>query len=273
GNIGYAIYHSGQFTLSHRFSKGLYFQSAYTYSHTIDNVSGSQSGDELNVTQNGQGGANVFGDAVDPNQNRNRGDFDRPHRLAISSTYQLPVPKSGIFGTQVFQGWNISGITIFQNGLPFSVTDPNGARAFGGGTSFGTLKCPLSQAVTQGDIRSRLDSYFNVNCFDFSPLAPSLGIGAPTDPTNSAAPTIYGTLGLRNAWRGPFQQNWDFTLGKDTTFFERHTVSFRADFFNVFNHASFRQPSGISIGTSTFGQITQTVNPARIIQFGLKYSF
>jgi hypothetical protein len=279
GNIGYAIYHSGQFTLSHRFSKGLYFQSAYTYSHTIDNVSGSQSGDELNVTQNGQGGANVFGDAVDPNQNRNRGDFDRPHRLAISYTYQLPVPKSGIWGTQVFQGWNISGITIFQNGLPFSVTDPNGARAFGGGTSFGTLSCARSQAVTSGDIRSRLDAYFNASCFGFSPIAPNsalpttLPAGVVLDQTNSAVPTIYGTAGLRNAWRGPFQQNWDFTIGKDTTLFERHTVSFRADFFNIFNHASFKQPSGTSIGTSTFGQITQTVNPARIIQFGLKYSF
>src|SRR5262249_55493107 len=60
GNIGFALYHSGQFTLSHRFQKGLYFQSAYTWSKEIDNVSGSQSTDELNATQTGQGGSNLF---------------------------------------------------------------------------------------------------------------------------------------------------------------------------------------------------------------------
>src|SRR5262249_58058956 len=60
GNVGFAIYHSAQFTLSHRFQKGLYFQSAYTWSKGIDNVSGSQRTDELNATQAGQAGANLL---------------------------------------------------------------------------------------------------------------------------------------------------------------------------------------------------------------------
>src|SRR5262249_48201571 len=70
-NIGFAIYHSGKVTVSHRFQKGLYFQTAYTWSKSIDNVSGSQSTDELNATQAGQLGANLvnFGN-LNPALNR-----------------------------------------------------------------------------------------------------------------------------------------------------------------------------------------------------------
>jgi hypothetical protein len=53
---------------------------------------------------------------------------------------------------------------------------------------------------------------------------------------------------------------------------EGHSLTFRSDFFNILNHPVFSQPSGVDISTaSTFGQITGTAVPARIIQFGLKY--
>src|SRR5262249_51496153 len=134
GNIGQAMYHSGQLTLSHRFSRGLFFQSAYTYSKEIDNVSGSQSPDQRNSTQAGQGGATIFNFGNNPAGNRSVGDFDRRQRLVVSYNYVLPVPKAGIWGSRLFQDWSVSGINTFQDGLPFSVTDPTGGRAFGGGT-------------------------------------------------------------------------------------------------------------------------------------------
>jgi Carboxypeptidase regulatory-like domain/TonB dependent receptor len=281
GNVGFALYHSGQFTLSHRFQKGLYFQTAYTWSKEIDNVSGSQSTDELNATQAGQLGAALtnFGN-LNPALNRSIGDFDRRHRLVLSYVYDLPVPKNGIWGTQAFQGWAISGINTYQSGLPFSVTDAFGGKAFGGGTSTGILTCgSLANAYTPGSIQSQIINglgFLNRNCFAPAPVVPN-GPAGVTDPSLATAPTGFGTI-PRNAFRGPFQQNWDVALAKHFRIRERHSLDFRVDAFNVLNHPSFRQPSSVSIPlnqtvTSTFGQITSTVNPPRLLQLNAQYSF
>ncbi len=271
GNIGFAFYDAGELTLSHRFQKGLYFQAAYTYSKEIDNVSGSQSTDELNATQAGQLGANLtnFGN-FNPALNKAIGDFDRPQRLVLSYVYELPVPKSGIWGTQAFQGWSISGIQTYQNGLPFSVLDPTGGRAFGGGASTGAFMCSsIAGAYAPGSIQSQIISgtgFLNPACFAASPVVP-FGV-----PNGSVAVTGFGNT-PRNAFRGPFQQDWDFAIAKKFKLLERHNLEFRGDFFNVLNHPVFRQPSFVNIGTPTFGDITSTVVPARLVQLNAQYSF
>jgi len=277
GDIGTAIYHSGQLTVSHRFGKGLYFQAGYTYSKEMDNVSGSQSTDELNATRNNQLGANLINNQSNPSLNRTRGDFDRPHRLIVSYAYDLPVPKSGIWGTQAFQGWSISGITTWQNGLPFSVLDNNGNRAFGSATNSSALfTCSsLSQGLGSGSIQSRVDgNYFKRNpdgslaCFSPVGIVP---FGFPT--TGATAATGFGNMS-RNAYRGPTQQNWDFAVAKRFAITERQGLDFRTDFFNIFNHPSFLPPSSVNISApATFGTINSTAGPARLIQFGLRYSF
>ena len=277
GNIGFAIYHSGQLTLSHRFRKGLFFQSAYTWSKTIDNVSGSQSTDELNATQAGQLGANLlnFGN-LNPALNRALGDFDRRQRVVFSYVYDLPVPKNGLWRTQAFQGWSISGINIFQDGLPFSVTDAFGGRAFGGGTSTGIFLCgSLANAYNPGSVQSQIVAgvpYLNPACFAPAPAVAN-GPAGFTNPATATTPTGFGTI-PRNAFRGPFQQNWDLALAKHFQLYERHSLDFRVDAFNVLNHPSFRQPSFVGItAPATFGQINSTVNPARLIQLGTQYRF
>jgi Carboxypeptidase regulatory-like domain/TonB dependent receptor-like, beta-barrel len=277
GNVGFAIYHSAQVTVSHRFSKGLYFQSAYTWAKTIDNVSGSQSTDELNVTQAGQGGANMFNFAnFNPALNRSIGDFDRRHRVVFSYVYQLPVPKYGLWGSQAFQGWSISGINTYQNGLPFSVTDAFGGRAFGGGASTGVFLCGnLSAAYNPGSVQGQISAgvpYLNPACFAPAPVVAN-GPAGLTNPATATTPTGYGTI-PRNAFRGPFQQNWDLGLAKHFRLYERHELNFRVDAFNVLNHPAFRQPSFVGItAPSTFGQINSTVNPARLLQLGAQYRF
>jgi hypothetical protein len=278
GNIGFALYHSGQLTVSHRLQKGLYFQGAYTYSKEIDNVSGSQSTDELNFTQAGQLGANLTNFANrNPALNRAIGDFDRRHRLVLSYVYDLPFTKQGIWGTQAFQGWTISGINTYQSGLPFSVTDGGGGRAFGGGTSTGIFNCnSIAAAYAPGSVESQIingTSYLNPACFSVTPAVPSsLQNNDPTRPTLKVPVTGYGNV-PRNAFRGPFQQNWDLGLAKHFRLRERSSLDFRFDAFNVLNHPSFRQPSFVGIGTATFGQINSTVNPARLVQLNAAYSF
>jgi hypothetical protein len=268
-NIGQGNYNSLQVTLLRRLQRGLYFQAAYTFSKNIDNVSGSQSTDELNSTRNGQGGANIFNFQNDPRQNRAISDFDRPHRLVISYAYDIPVPKNSFFQNQVFRNWAISSIVTYQSGLPFSITDSTSGGAYGntgGGTA--TFICANAHdAYTTGSTSDKLAHYLNPACFTTAANVPfSAGAGA----------TGYGTA-PRNAWRGPFQQNWDFSIIKQFHLGERHQFKFTTDFFNLFNHPVFRIPStnsAVNIATpSTFTRIVETAVPARLIQFTMRYSF
>src|SRR3989440_11219290 len=267
GNIGQATYGSMQLTVLRRLQHGLYFQAAYTYSRSRDNVSGALSTDELNATRNGQNGANIYNDQSNPQQNFARGDFDRPHRLVVSYSYDIPVPKDSFLDNQVFRGWSVSGITVYQKGLPFSVTDSTSGGIFG--TAAGTAQFVCSSfaaAYTTGSRDARLTNYLNPACFSAVPaLAPnSAGAGATGLATN---PTP------RNAFRAPYQQNWDVSLIKAFRIREKNMFQFRMDVFNVFNHPIFTTPSSVNIATpSSFKQILGTAVPARLIQFGLKFS-
>ena len=281
GNIGFATYNSLQTTVSRRLSHGMYFQAAYTFSKTIDNVSGSYSTDELNATRNGQGGGNILNNSSLSLANKARGDFDRPHRLVVSYSYDIPVPKNDFFQNQFFKGWSIAGIVTYQSGLPFSILDSTSGGAFGAtGLGTGLFVCrPLSeqittmpgctpgtrttidQILTSGSMGNRLDHYLNPNFVSTAALVPNGASGA----------TGYGEI-PRNAFRGPMQQNWDFSLIKNFQIKEGHHFSARMDVFNLWNHPIFRFPSTIQIATpATFGQITETAVPARLIQFGLTY--
>jgi hypothetical protein len=286
-NIGQAIYHSGQITVSRRFSGGLFFQGAYTYSKTIDNVSGSMSTDELNATRAGQGGANILNSQADQRQNRARGDFDRPHRFVVSYAWEIPVPKmDSAFANAALQGWSISGIVTYQSGLPFSTFDSASGTAFGlQGNGTGMLICrpaaqqivtpltpgctpgqavtSISQILTTGRIQDRLDHFLNPNFVSSSPNVPN----------SAGSATGFGNI-PRNSFRAPYQQNWDFSIAKRFNFAERHAFQFRAEFFNLWNHPIFASPSAVQIATpATFAQITNTAIPARLVQFGLKYEF
>jgi hypothetical protein len=265
GNIGFAKYNSLQATVSRRMSRGLYFQAAYTFSRTTDNVSGSLSTDELNATRAGQGGGNLLNSQKDPFQNKARGDFDRPHRLVVSYSYDLPVPSGSFWDNQFFKGWAISGIVTYQSGLPFSITDSTSGGAFGqtgGGTaSWSGLCTNLSTVYTSGSRTDELAHYLNPTCFKTASLVAN----------GKASATGFGDI-PRNAFRGPMQQNWDLSLIKNIRIKEGHELRFRMDAFNLWNHPVFGFPSAVNIGTpSTFAQITTTVVPARLIQFGLNY--
>src|SRR6266403_2418967 len=279
-NVGNQIYHSAQVLLSHRYQNGLFTQIGYTYGKNIDNVSGSISTDELNGSA-GRGGAAIYNDQSNPALNRGLSDLDRRHRLTIAYGYEIPVPHSGIFGSQAFRGWGLSGLLTFQSGQVFTVSDGNAGGAYGFvlGTPLaicnavqitslptctpGTPTNPQA-ALTPGSIESRLGNYVNPNFF--------------SDPvqvanSNDGGATGFGTS-MRNIYRGPFQQDVDVSVSKSFHITERHRFVFRADAFNLFNHPVFSIPSSVELTSpGNFGNITQTVIPARLLQMGLKYNF
>ncbi len=117
----YAHYHSFQTTLSRRWSRG-YFQGAYTYSKSTDATSSGNTA--LNT---------AFNDESDLKFSRGLSDYDRTHRLTVSYNYDLPffASESGWKRTAL-ANWSISGITIFQSGTPFSVTDSGAGHSLPG---------------------------------------------------------------------------------------------------------------------------------------------
>ncbi len=286
-NIGNQIYHSLQVTLSHRLQAGLFFQLGYTFSKNIDNVSGGINTNEF-AGQSGRGGAGVYNNQLDIAGNRAISDLDRPQRLTVSYVYDFPVPQRGMWRGQAFQGWSVSGLVTFQSGQPFTLFDlVGGAYGYAGGTVTaicnsnqiaappgdaplatcvpGTPTNPLA-ALTSGSIEKRLDYYINPNFFSHPALVPYAG------DTNA---TAFGSPNMRNIYRGPFQQACDFSILKTFRIGEKNTLLFRTDFFNLFNHPVFSIPaySDFTGDLATFSNVTQTVIPARLIQFGLKYSF
>jgi hypothetical protein len=128
----------------------------------------------------------------------------------------------------------------------------------------------IGAGLTSGSIRDRVNStYLKLSNFTTAPPADPAGcaLNAP------ACTTAFGNLG-RNIYRGPFQQNWDFSLIKNIKITERQNVRFTTDFFNIWNHANFANPAVTDVeNPGAFGKIFSTVGTPRLIQFSLRYAF
>jgi hypothetical protein len=259
----YSHYHSLQSTVSRRWAAG-YFQAAYTFSKSTDATSSGNTA--LNT---------AFNDESDLRNSRGLSDFDRKHRFVVSYRYDLPFFKDEQgWRRTLLSGWAISGITIFQSGSPFSVLDSSAGTVFlGGGLQSGTSGAQLAPGgsiaagTTSGDIHARVtNGYLNPANFTTAPiLAPASG--------GDGAVTLFGDLG-RNIYRGPHQQNWDFSLLKNFRITEKQQLRFTTDFFNIWNHANFANPAVTDVeNPAAFGKIISTVGTPRLIQFSLRYSF
>jgi hypothetical protein len=253
-------YHGLQTTVTHRFSSGLYVQSAYTFSKSIDDTSSSQ-----------VAFLSRFNDQTIARNTRGPSDFDRTHRWSTTFAYALPFlsKREGMAHT-AFGDWQVSGVFTLQSGLPFSVFDSAGGGAYGNAPP--SLATPTfvagstcSNALTSGSAGSRLNGFINRAAFSND---------LPVDGPNALDPssTGFGNVG-RNCLRGPRQVNLDFSIGKVFKFAERQSLKFTTDFFNLTNTPSFANPAVTDINSSAFGTITQVVGTPRLIQFSLRYSY
>ncbi|HET9304920.1 MAG TPA: TonB-dependent receptor [Candidatus Sulfotelmatobacter sp.] len=268
-NDAYSIYHALQATVSRRWNRS-YFQAAYTFSKNID------------ATSTGNTAFNTaYNDQSNINASRGISDFNRPHRLSVSYAYELPFFEHATgMKRAALGGWEVSGVSIFQSGTPFSIFDSSAGTAFLGQGSTPLLGASLgpgatiASGLTSGNLNSRLvNGYLNAAAFAPAPLV---------DPTDCASDsnfcgTGFGDLG-RNVYHGPFQQNWDVSFLKHFKIGERQEIRFAADFFNLWNHTNFANPTvtdfeTASLPNSPFGKIVQTVGNPRLIQFSLRWAF
>jgi hypothetical protein len=275
-NDAYSIYHALQATVSRRWSQG-YFQAAYTFSKNID------------ATSTGNTAFNTaYNDQSNIHASQGISDFNRPHRLAVSYSYNLQIhTRSEGLAHTLLGNWAISGVTVIQSGIPFSIYDSSAGTAFLGQGSTPLLGASLapgatiSDGMTSGGIQKRLKGYLNPSAFTPAPLLYPTQCAAGD--TNHCT-TGFGDLG-RNIYKGPYEQNWDASIIKYFRFAEHQELRFTADFFNVWNHANFSYPSVTDIeahlawagaggvGQDPFGTIVNTNGNPRLIQFSLRYAF
>jgi hypothetical protein len=242
-------YHSLQVKAQKRFSRGLSFLTAYTWAKSIDLSSERGSGDR-------GGGFDTGGGNVRDLRGYSRGlsGFDVRQRLVFSYVYELPFGRNRVYG-----GWEVSGITQFQGGFPTT---------------------PVMSADQNGDgIADRPDlvgpvtyQSRNPNCYIVDRRNAACGVTTTSFVDLPAGSTRFGSSG-RNVLIGPGLNVWDFSLAKNTRFFERYNLQFRAEFFNFFNHANFNQPARVTnVAAPAFGSINSAQRP-REMQFGLKLEF
>ena len=257
---GYSNYNGGNVKLEHR-GGSFALLTVYTYAKSMDDKSAA-----AGIGANGAGFAGHMDD-LNPHLDYAPSDFSVKHRFVNSIVYALPVGRGKrLLGdinkaeNMLIGGWQLSMITTFQTGFPFSInaSDPGAYLSFGMRANQSGSPSPIGG--------KNINHWFNVSAF----TQPAFG--------------VYGDSG-RNILTQPGINNWDIGLGKTFQFTERVGFQFRVETFNTFNHTQYgvdptTQASGGpgqsavdgTLGTVQFGEVT-SARPGRIIQFGGKVIF
>jgi hypothetical protein len=254
-------YHAMQLKLQKKFSSGQQVLVAYTVSKLITNT------DSLTGWLEAGGSTEwAIQNYYNLRAEESLATFDVSQRLVASYVLEFPVGRgkkylSGVSGAvgKMVSGWGVEGITTFQKGFPLFIgTSQNLTGAFNAGSrpDFDLSACPHG-ANLSGSAESRLNGWFNTNCF-VQPPAFTFGNVSRTLPNTRAD-------GL---------SNFDFSLFKNTKFGpdDKMALQFRGEIFNLFNTPQFGYP-GMTVGTGQFGVVSSQVNQPRLVQFGLKFMF
>jgi hypothetical protein len=260
---GYSNYNAMNIKFEHR-AKDLAVTGVFTWAKSMDDKSAAAG---VGATGSGYQG---FMNNADPGLDYGPSDFDVDHRFVASYIYQLPFGRGKRFGGQVNRvvdeaigGWQLSGITTFQTGFPFSYTasDIDGLNT----TNFQRANyipgCDVKKGLTQKF------QFINPNCF----TQPAVG--------------VYGNS-ARNFLRQPGLNNWDMAFAKSFAITERAAFKLNIGTFNTFNHHQYAGDVGglatagsggnnsidSGVGDAYAGYI-EGANSARIIQLSGKFVF
>jgi outer membrane receptor protein involved in Fe transport len=248
-NWATSSYQGTSVKIEQRPRKGFSYLLAYTFSKSIDLVSTLNSGP-------------VWTDPFNRRTARGPSDFDARNRFSAAYSYELPFGKGKALlsslspgANKLVGGWGVRGVTFFQTGLPQS---PSMNLSRTGICSAACVARPdrIGEGNLSKDERT-LNRFYDVGAFRLL-----------------AAGGVEGRVGNagRNILTGPGVNNFDLQVFKETRLGERHSLDFRWEMFNAFNHAQWTAPSVNLEAPATFGVITNTRDP-RIMQFVLRYSF
>jgi hypothetical protein len=249
-NDANATYHGLQIGATRRFTQGLSYGVAYTYSKSMDDGSAQR---------------DVIPNAFDAHPLWGPSSFDRRHVMVVAGIYELPVFRDHSKWTgKLLGGWTISEISQFQTGTPLSVTTGDDFAGVGPGSGAQFWIVNGNPNLSRGD-RSFSDSTTDQNYW-FLTKNPD---GTPIF-TAPAAGT-FNTDRVRNFLYGPGFQNHNLGVFKDFHVKETQKVTFRFEAFNWPNHPNWNNPT-TDPRSSSFGKVT-TKSSERNLQFALRYSF
>lgn len=236
-NIARSRYDALQTLLEKRFSRGLQFQAAYTFSKSLDNASSFE--DIVNP--------------FDPSRNRSLSAFHAKHRFVVNFFYELPkINRNGLVGG-LLNNWALSGIYTFQTGFPIRLTSSDD-RDLTGSFDFELPGRPdLVGRFRTLNPRGKGNYYFDPSVF---------------------APAALGSFGTapRTICCGPGINNTDLSVFKNIPLSESRRIELRAEIFNILNRAQFFNPSGNITDGVDFGRVRRARDP-RQIQFAAKFFF
>jgi len=294
---GHSYYNALEAQLAKRMSHGFQVQGIFTWAKSMDTSSASVAGDS-------------FGNSIsslpwfDLKLNRGLSDFNVGRTLVVNGTWELPTPKSLSAPAQwALGGWELGLIFTASDGIPFTASWGTGSDpqytlssddwAFPnrlGGAGCKTLTNPghpsayiktgcFGVPTWPGDMTS-----WAANCDQFPPNDQPPPPAPPFAATFPQCFNLHGNAG-RNTLIGPGLTSLDFSIFKNNyvkRISERFNVQFRAEIFNILNHANFAPPAtptytdifdGTGALNSVAGQLTRTTTTAREIQFAVKVVF
>jgi hypothetical protein len=233
-------YNALQLNVQKRFSGGLQFGTAYTWSKSLS-------------VQDDQGGFVIIADI---RRNYGRTSFDRRHMLVVNHIYELPFGAGKKYAQSgparwLAGGWQVNGILRVVTGSPFNITADAASCNCPGNGQFADV---VGVYKTLGAVGPG-QRFFDTTAF-----------AAP-------APGRFGNAG-RNIGRGPTLANYDFSVFRNFDLREGWRLEFRTEMYNLTNTPQFANPVG-NVNAGNFGQITGTFAGAgeREIQFALRLRF
>jgi len=269
--IANSIYHALQLRAEKDFTHGLQFLVTYAWSKSIDNASAS---DDSFVFL---GGGTIDGSTLNVQNPFNlRAEraisvFNIPQVLQFSYVYQFPLGRGKQFGHDmnpildaIIGGWQTNGIVRVNDGRPIIPLLVNGGTPIPTYNQRPSLTGRLGRASGPPE-QSVINGSFTGTSYFADPNA----LSTPAPFTFGTAPRTIGTA------LQPGAENLDLSVFKEFSLSKIHEGmhgEFRAEAFNAFNHPQFQGPDG-TVGASTFGFITSTVNNPREMQFALKIYF
>ncbi len=231
--VGYSWYHALQARVEKRFSQGITFQLAYTYSKLMEAVE--------------------FLNPSDPMPYESLSSTDRPQVWSLTTVWEMPFGRDHHFGANMSKaldalvgGWQFGAVWRYQSGSPLE---------FGDAIFIGNIKdIPLPSSERTVDRWFNTDAGFNRNRSE--QRAGNL----------RGFPLRFGSV------RGAPQNRWDLSLKKNFNITEALRVEFNVQAINALNHAIFRAPREDPT-RSNFGHVTGVAWPGREFQLGLKIRF
>lgn len=253
---GNSSYNAALIDVTKRMSNGLQFRGNFTWSKSLDmnsGLTGAQSSNEAQMILNRN----------DLQQDWGPSALNADEQASISGSYVLPfghgkrwMNNASGFADKLASGWQLNVIETLLSGFP--ITPQIGANRSGDGDTRNPDRPSLNPVFAGPVVTGNPGQWFNPNAFILPPAG------------------TYGNLG-RGVYLGPGLADTDVSLLKSTTIRENVSLQFRAEFFNLLNHANFGTPNAIVFSGTSFspsaGLITTQATTPRQIQFGLKLIF